>query len=183
MALLFVPFEFSNSSGPARGKCLITQVGDPVRRDLPEMRVQDLERDMAVIADASEMVEDRPELKIPLARQDSVAVASQLARRAAQVANLNPGQVMRRQVSQILEFARARVVMEGVETDSGVTGPGLRDAVPRLFPDSSKRSTSSETPGRAARRIDERARRPRPAPSRRDRSLPRAAVARNPVRG
>ena len=68
------------------------------------------------------MVEDRPELEVALARQDPVAVAGQLARGAAQVADLHPGQVLRGEVREVLELARAGVVVEHVEADAGIAG-------------------------------------------------------------
>ncbi len=51
----------------------MTQVGHAIGGDLPELRVEHLERDMAVVADAAQVVEDRPELEVALARQDPVA--------------------------------------------------------------------------------------------------------------
>ena len=72
---------------------LIAQVGDPVGGNLPELGVEHFERDVSVVADPTQMVEDRLDLEIPLAGQDPVAVAGQLARGAAQVADLDPGQV------------------------------------------------------------------------------------------
>ena len=71
----------------------MAQVGHAIGGDLPEMRVEHLERDVAVVADPRQVVDDRPELEVALAGQDPVGVAGQLARGAAQVADLHPGQV------------------------------------------------------------------------------------------
>ena len=57
------------------------------------MRIEHLERDVAVVTDPPQVVDDRPELKVALARQDPIAIACQLARGAAHVAYLNPGQI------------------------------------------------------------------------------------------
>ena len=54
----------------------MAEVGHPVRGDLPELGVEHLERDVAVVADPAEVVEDRPELEVSLAGQDAVAVAA-----------------------------------------------------------------------------------------------------------
>ena len=86
----------------------MAQVGNPVGGNLPELRVKNLERDMSVVADAPDVIENRAELEIPFTRQDPVAVAGQLAGGAAQVADLYPGQVVAGKVGQVLELARAR---------------------------------------------------------------------------
>ena len=106
---------------------LMAQVGNPVGGNLPELRVKNLERDVSVIADPPEVIEDRVDLKIAFARQDPVAVAGQLAGGAAQVADLYPGEVVAGKVGQVLELARPGVVVEQVETDAGVIGAALGD--------------------------------------------------------
>ena len=105
----------------------MAQVGNPVGGNLPELRVKNLERDVSVIADAPDVIENRVDLKIPFTRQDPVPVAGELAGGAAQVADLYPGQVVAGKIGQVLELAGPGVVMEQVETDAGVIGAALGD--------------------------------------------------------
>ena len=69
---------------------LVAHVGHAVGGDPPELRVEHLERDVAVVADPAEVVQDRPDLEVPLAREDAVGVAGQLARGPAEVARPGP---------------------------------------------------------------------------------------------
>ena len=64
------------------------------------------------------MLDDRTELKVSLARQNAVAVSRQLARGAAQVADLHPRQVLRGQMRQVLGLARPGEEMEDIEADA-----------------------------------------------------------------
>ena len=105
----------------------MAQVGDAIGSDLPELRIEHLERDVAVVTDSPQVVDDRPELEISLSGQDPVGVAGQLARGAAHVADLHPRQVVRRQIGEVLELARTGIVMEHVEADAGVGGSRLSD--------------------------------------------------------
>ena len=102
---------------------LIAQVGNPVGGNLPELGVKNLEGDVSVVADASQVIENRVDLKIPFARQDPVPIAGQLAGGAAQVADLDPGQILAGEVGQVLELAGPGVIMEQVQTHAGVLEP------------------------------------------------------------
>ena len=106
---------------------LVTDIGHTIRGNLPELWVEDLERDVPFVTDPCKVVEDRPDLEIPLAGEDAVAVAGQLARGPAQVADLHPGEVFGRQIREVLELARAGVVVEQVEADAHALGATLRD--------------------------------------------------------
>ena len=101
---------------------LAAQVGQAIRVDLPEMGVQDFERDMAVVSDPAEMLDDRTELKVSLARQNTIAVSGQLTRCADQVADLDPREVLRGQLRQVLGLARTGEEMEHIEADAGIAG-------------------------------------------------------------
>ena len=103
----------------------MTQVGDSIGGDLPEMRIEHLERDVTVVTDSPQVFDDRAELEVSLSRQDPVGVTGELARGAADVAYLHPRQVVRRQVGQVLELTWTGVVMEHVEADAGVGRPPI----------------------------------------------------------
>ena len=54
MTRLGPSFRFRGPSFPRAQhaeECLASQVGEPIGIDLPEMRIQDFERDVAVVAD------------------------------------------------------------------------------------------------------------------------------------
>ena len=91
------------------------------------MRIEHLERDVAVVTDSSQVLDDRPELEVSLAGEDPVAVAGQLARGAAHVTQLNPRQIARREIGEVFELARSGVVMEHIKADAGVGRSRLGD--------------------------------------------------------
>ena len=141
----------------------MAQVGHAIGGDLPEMRVEHLERDIAVVADPPEVLDDRPELEVSLAGQDPVAVAGQLARGAAQVADLHPGQVLRGQVRRGPRTCSDRCsngTRRGRRRRCGC--PTARSG-PAPFRGRHRTATSFETRARSARRTSPPARRPRRA--------------------
>src|SRR5438270_10235854 len=81
---------------------LIAKISHAVGGDLPELRVEHFQGYISLVADLPEVIEDRSGLEIAVARQDPVAVPGELARGAPQVAALNPGEVLDRQVGQVL---------------------------------------------------------------------------------
>src|SRR5271166_2132894 len=82
---------------------------------------------MTIVADPPEMLDDRPELEVALARQNAVAVARQLARSAAQITELHPRQIARIELRQILGLARTCVIVEDVQANTGALGARLLD--------------------------------------------------------
>ena len=59
----------------------MAQVGDAIGSNLPELRIEHLERDAAIVTDSPQVVDDRPELEISLTGQDAVGIAGQAAGR------------------------------------------------------------------------------------------------------
>jgi formylmethanofuran dehydrogenase subunit C len=94
--------------------------------------------------------------EVTFSRKDAIRVRGQLAGDAGKVANLNMGQVGRRQQVEILEFAWARIVMEQIQADSDVGFATLGDKGNRGV------QAATETGGAAKlqRQTDAEARRP-----------------------
>ena len=82
---------------------------------------------MTTVANVRQMLEDGSDLEVAIARQDSVGVASQLAGHARKVADLDPREVLGREVGEILKLARAGVLVEQVEAHPDVPRIALCD--------------------------------------------------------
>ena len=90
----------------------MSHVRHPIGGDPPELGVEELERDVAVVAGSRQPFDDRRERQVAVAGEDAVGVAGQLARHAADVGELHPGDYPRGQLVEVLELAGPGLEME-----------------------------------------------------------------------
>ena len=134
---------------------------------------------MAVVTNPLEVIDDRPKLEVPLPGQDAVAVSSQLARRAAQVAELHPRQVSWRRDTPDLRICWDRCSNGTRRSRLPRWWRRIVRSRPEPFRDRRRPRTTFETPEQAARRRSRPSRRPRQANQRLVRTVRLPADARS----